>query len=202
MKTLDGLVIEHVNALLQPLTLDGARRAEVDAQWRAQYAPPKQNRSQKRRERLEAIITRARQRIDVATDRFLDGGLPKDEYDRAVTRYAREIEDTEAQLAALVTPARPALDGIASNLTGVLRMLDDLARGFASEETAERRDVLRELIVKVEPTRLRYGEYRLKITWSPLGESLVWLAERCAELIQYGLEGPPDAAAVTQEAVA
>jgi hypothetical protein len=199
---MNGLVEQRVKAVLIRPNLDGALRAAVDAAWRAQHAPAKPNGSQKQRKRLEGIIARARQRIDVATDRYLDDALTKAEYDHAVCRYTREIEQTEANLTSLVGPVRPAADGIKSNLPAMLRIMDDLGDGFAGDDVARRRDILRELIVQIAPTRLGYGDYRLDIAWTPLGEALGWLAEHVAEPFEDEPAEPTSTGRVVRPAVA
>jgi site-specific DNA recombinase len=176
--SIDTAVLDAVKERLVPLASDHSRlKAALSRAWHDQQPADERAAHRRKAERLEAIIAKARQRLDRANDRFVDGEMPKGEYDSACARYAAEIESAHAELATLTSPSPakklPPLDV-------ALRAVGGWSRAVSSADVMTQREVLRELIESVHPRRLDVGKYDIDVVWTPTGEALGNLIESLA----------------------
>src|SRR5207302_7729170 len=128
-------------------------------------------------ERLEARLNSLQERVVRATELLCDGQIDKARYDALCSRAGADADATNDELRKLRASQHrlvlPALDDVLSAAGGWAACFET-----ANSETRRPyydqadRDVLAALIDTVAPVRLRFGVYRIDITWTPLGEHL------------------------------
>ncbi len=118
---------------------------------------------------LEQAVERARQRITRGTEMYVDGHLDRPAYEALCAKARADMESADAELGRLrgVEPARslPPLDV-------VLQAAGGWASAFRDVSVSDQREVLGVLIDQVTPERIRRAKYRVRISWTPIGEAL------------------------------
>jgi len=171
---LDALAMEAVRALLSPLAVGHpSLRVALERAWEALRPTDESDAHRRKVARLDGIVSTARQRLARANDLFVDGSMPKDQYDESCRRYADEIDAGERELATLVAP-KPAHDF--PTLDAILRRSGGMIAALDADGVAGRRGVLRELILAIRPRRVGHNRYETDIARTPAGDALATLA--------------------------
>jgi site-specific DNA recombinase len=170
---IEPLVATEIGRLLGALEPDRLKRA-----WDVLRQPVAVDATAARRSRLEATSARGHKRINDATRRLVDGDIDKADYDSFVAEERASIEAAEAELARLAgwtaAPMLPPLRQVMDRVGG-------WEQALRHGDVAAQREVLRLLVDHIEPVRIKRGRYRVRITWTPLGEALATLVRGEAE---------------------
>lgn len=160
----DRAVLGQVGGVIEAAMADPSG---VERAWSALTAPD--DRDAARRKQLESDITKAKARRARATDLLLDGTLAKADYDSAVSR-ADEMERVAVEELAKLNASVRVVD--LPPLAEVLRKLGGWRPILEGSDVATQRQVVGALVESIVPVRVKRGEYRLSITWTPLGRAL------------------------------
>lgn len=102
------------------------------------------------------------------------GVMTRREYDEIRARAGGEIETAERELEVLrarVAAEGETLDRALPPLAVVLARMAGWAEHLASGTTSEQRDVLAELVERVEAVRVTRGRYRARVRWTERGRA-------------------------------
>jgi DNA invertase Pin-like site-specific DNA recombinase len=158
-------VIETV-ASTDPRLRQGVRRA-----WDALQRPTERAAETGQRQGLEREAERARKRLVDAARMLVDGVIDKAGYEALRDEERVRLDAAEEALAGLgMAPPRPKTS--LPPIEAVIRQAGGWGRIIASGDIASKRELLGQLVDKVQPERTGWGKYRPEITWSPLGAAL------------------------------
>jgi DNA invertase Pin-like site-specific DNA recombinase len=167
-------VMRQVTALLDmAVRLDPEMRRELAREWealRGASGNPDGRRATERQIReLQAAREQAQKRLANAAVLLLDGTLDKTGYDAARLRVDADLEEIASDLerleAAMKETALPTLS----------EMLERIGTWHSALSVADvdtRRQVLIELIARVDARKIRHGEYCASISWTEIGGHL------------------------------
>jgi DNA invertase Pin-like site-specific DNA recombinase len=163
---LDAIVLREVKHAV--IGLMGARRldpAALAARWEAMRRPSPA--TLRLAERAEASAARARTRLARAAERLAIGDLDPDGYE--LVRDAAEADLGAATAAADGARAVPALPPLPS----VLERAHAWCAALASGGVRAQREVLGELVDRVDPRWIEPGAYEVDVTWTALGRAVL-----------------------------
>ena len=137
-------------------------------------ASPSANRAKE----VEGEIAKLRNRIVKAREDLYDEEINQAEHDAIVSRARAALAEREKERAALSsapTQARMSFDE-------ALSRAKDWRERLRTAPTVEKREVLAELVERVQPVRLGFGRYEARITnWTYTGDTLRGMATLAAE---------------------
>jgi hypothetical protein len=167
----ESAVLHEMMDLLGAIATNPAIERGLRLVWAELRRRPKAaDEVQRQARQFEATIERARQRIQRATDLFVDGELDKAEYDAKCARERRNIESAEQELSRLrivdLTPELPPIDA-------VLALARDWCAVIGGLDVPAQRRLLMPFVERVVPIRLRPGKYRPDFGWTTTGSAVV-----------------------------
>jgi site-specific DNA recombinase len=125
--------------------------------------------AERQRQQLVREAEQARSRLTTAAVLFADGDIDKTGYELLRDKAQGDLQAATAELERLhvVAPvaALPPLETVIAAAAGWEAVMRD-------SDIAAQREVLATLIERVEPVRVSRGQYRVTITWTPLGDAL------------------------------
>jgi hypothetical protein len=144
--------------------------ARLQAAESAAKAPIKLDERARRIARLERQAAESDSLINAATDARFLGKMNEERYQSYVEHHEARLMATRAELKELraqvpTVPGRPPWAEIVRRAGGLLALL----RGGT---VAEQRDVLRELVARVEARRVGHARFAVSIAWTAFGQ---WL---------------------------
>lgn len=166
----DRQVLAAVTTVIHAAVSDSPRlRVTLRRAWDRLARPAGHAERAKQVTTLEREIERAKRRLTDAALLLVDGAIDRAGYEGLRDRVQVDLAAAERQLAdvrAQVTePSLPSLDQ-------VLREAGGWAEALARTASAARRDVLSALIEAIVPERVGWGKYEVRITCTPVGETL------------------------------
>jgi len=180
MKQLDRAVLEEVASVMGALSRLEDRRfmAALRREWGELQAPaPADANIVRRVKQYEADITKATERIKALTIKLADGALDDVTYKATV----KDIDRARAEAEKEVTRLRgvPVKTRTLPPLETVLERIGGWQEALAEFDVAHQREVLAELIERIEPIRTKRTAtrgtpfaYEATIQWTPQGEGL------------------------------
>jgi DNA invertase Pin-like site-specific DNA recombinase len=179
----DRAVLDEVGAVLAAVADldrgDPELRAALRRAWRDLQRPRFGEAAQhgRRARQLEQRAAQATARLRRATDKYVDDKLTDDEYQAKRAREEAIRDRALADLAALrdepVPEPLPPLEAVLAEVG----TWDEALRGM---DPADQRRALSVLIDRVEPRRVRWGVYEVRIDWTPTGKALRQLSATVA----------------------
>ena len=166
-------VTELLSAVEQPTI-----RQRAEAAWKRRQADELAGDDGARRvPGLERQATLTRKRIATASTKFFDGEITRLAYDITSAELTQELEAIDAELGRLRGRVRrttlPPLDALLSSVAG-------WGRALREAEPVPLRAALGALLARVEPVRIAYGKYEVRVEWTPIGLALLWAAVESA----------------------
>lgn len=172
---LDKLVLGELSALVDGIASNPTVQALARRAWQRLQASEASDASSTAHQ-LESQVQRARERIRRGTEMFVDGRIGQQAYDDLVAHARADVSDAETELHAQVVQRRIS-EVTLPPLEEVLGRAQDWALVLQGADVAAQRKVVCEFIEQLTPRRVRVGEYRADITWTPLGQALRASAE-------------------------
>lgn len=168
---IDAAVLDDVSALVNSIiTYDAQFLVQLAEAWELLRRPAARDDVAGQIRRLEAEATKLRQRLTRAVELYTDGDLDKMGYEGLREKVYGELRSVEEELTRL-RGTEHSLRELPS-IDDVLQLTGTAGVALRDAATPEKREVLRHLIERVVPRRLKRGTYRVEITWTPLGNSL------------------------------
>jgi DNA invertase Pin-like site-specific DNA recombinase len=174
-RLIDQPVIDKVVQVIDALTADPRLRPALRREWQNLREPKFTGELLRELRRQEGERGRAKKRFADAAVKLVDGDLDKEGYAALRQRVERDLVAAEAEIARL----RAQVKASDTDLPPLDVVLDEigLASAFVEAPVSHQRDILARLLERVEPVRIAYGRYRPEITWTPVGQALVRIAE-------------------------
>jgi len=175
LQKVDAFVLGEVGRVLDAFDrAEPTFMAELRKAWRELQVPPGTADVQRRMQQRETEVERAKQRMTTAGMKLLDGTLDDDGYRALKQAIEASRESALADLASLrAATQRPGLP----SLEVVLQSIGGWSDALTKFDRVRQREILGELIDRVEPARAGYREYLVTIHWTPQGQALHDLAE-------------------------
>ena len=175
MEMVDQSVIDQVAVVLDA-AINEDLLADVRQAWDELQTPatPSANRAKE----LETEIAKLRNRIIKAREDLYDEEISQAEHDAIVSRARAALAEREKERTALRDePVRAAM-----SFDEAIAKAKDWRERLRKAPTDVRREVLAELIERVEPVRLGFGKYVARITdWTDTGDTLRAITSLVAE---------------------
>jgi DNA invertase Pin-like site-specific DNA recombinase len=176
MAMVDQSVVDQVAAVLDANT-DPDLEADIRQAWDELRTPT--NPTEQRAKQLDGEITKLRTRIRKAREDLYDEVIGQAEHDAMVGPWRAALAESERQRSTL--QSEPA--EVTMTFSEAMAAAQGWRERLQNAPTAAQREVLAELVKRVEPVRLSYGKYRAHIAeWTGYGDTLRKLASRAAEI--------------------
>jgi site-specific DNA recombinase len=122
---------------------------------------------------LEQQREKTRQRLAMASIKFLDGDLDKEAYDVTREALSREMEAIGKEIERIEGTKQRARPAVEAPIDAVLAGVGGWARALQTAAPKPVREALGVLIQRIEPVRIGYGRYEARIEWTAIGRLLL-----------------------------
>lgn len=170
-RSLEASALRQVGALLDTVA---SQNAELQRHYREAWdqlrRPERQDELDRQIADAEQRFTRARQLLQDASLKYVDGRLGWEAFEPLQEQLGRDIRAAAAELERL-RKVRPVVT--LPPLAAVLRQVQSWSEQLASAEPEAQRGVITALIRRLVPERVRRGVYEARIEWTEVGRALI-----------------------------